>query len=274
MALSKVGRRMNDKSEKLKIAQSFGQAALTYHAEASLQKNCATKLLALLESWEVPSGVLLEIGCGTGFLTQELCDRFPNHPFQVTDLSAEMLHFCQAHLQIAPDRAPVSFRQMDGETLEGNERYGLIVANFVIQWFKHPVESLLGWLERLKPTGILCLAFPTCDSFPEWRQACESLQIPFTANSLPNSQFLIQALSKVSQDSYLQEEIFCTTHRNASDFFRGLKSIGASVNTSKQKSSVVEMKKLIRYWDGNVNKMGENNVLQVHHHVAFLLIQR
>ena len=261
---------MNDKSEKLKIAQSFGQAALTYHAQASLQQDCAAKLLALLELWEVPPGMVLEVGCGTGFLTQGLCDRFPHHPLQVTDLSADMLHFCQTHLQIAPDRAPVSFQQMDGEMLEQNERYGLIVANFVIQWFEQPVESLLGWLERLKPNGVLCLAFPTCDSFPEWRQVCETLQIPFTANLLPNPQNLIQALSKSSQDMYFQEEIFCTTHQNSSNFFKGLKSIGAGVNTSDQKLSLTEMKKLILSWD-DVEK---NHVLQVHHHVAFLLIRR
>jgi malonyl-CoA O-methyltransferase len=271
MDLSKVERRMNDQSEKLKIAQSFGQAALAYHVQASLQQDCAAKLLALLELCEVPPGVVLEVGCGTGFLTQRLCDRFPHHPLHITDLSADMLRFCQTHLQVAPDRAPVSFRQMDGEILEGHECYGLIVASFVIQWFKQPVESLLGWLERLKPNGILCLAFPTSDSFPEWRQVCESLQIPFTANFLPHPQLLTQALSRFSQDIYLQEEIFCTTHRNASDFFRGLKSIGASVNTSGQKLSAPEMKKLIKYWDRCIEKDG---VLQVHHHIAFLLIRR
>jgi malonyl-CoA O-methyltransferase len=262
---------MNDKSEKLKIAQSFGQAALTYHTQASLQQDCATKLLTLLELWEVPPGIVLEVGCGTGFLTQGLCDRFPHDPLHITDLSADMLHFCQAHLQIAPDRAPVSFQQMDGEMLEENECYGLIVASFVIQWFKQPVKSVLGWLERLKPDGILCLAFPTCGSFPEWHQVCKSLQIPFTANLLPDPQLLIQAFSKVSQESYLREEIFCTTHRNASDFFRGLKSIGASVNISGQKLSAAEMKKLIKYWDNYVEK---DSVLQVHHHIAFLLIRR
>ena len=271
MDWAEVRRGMNGKSEKLKIAQSYGQPALSYHAQASLQQDCAAKLLALLELWEVPPGVILEVGCGTGFLTQGLCDRFPHHPLQVTDLSADMLHFCQTHLQIAPDRAPVSFQQMDGEMLEENERYGLIVANFVIQWFKQPVESLLGWLERLKPSGILCLAFPTCDSFPEWRQVCESLQIPFTANLLPNPQTLIEALSKFSQDVYLQEEMFYTTHRNASDFFRGLKSIGAGINISGQKLSSPKMKNLIQYWDNCIEKDG---VLQVHHHIAFLLIRR
>jgi len=264
---------MNNELEKLKIAQSFGQAASTYHTQASLQEKCAAKLLALLDLWEIPLGAILEVGCGTGFLTQGLCDRFPHHPLHITDLSEEMLHFCQAHLQIAPDRAPVSFQQMDGEILEENERYGLIVANFVIQWFKQPVESLLSWLERLKPDGILCLAFPTCDSFPEWRQACEFLQIPFTANSLPDPHFLIQELSKVSQISYLQEEIFCTIHQNTSAFFRELKSIGASVNTSDQKLSIVEMKRLIQCWDNSVKKT-KKNVFHVHHHVAFLLIRR
>jgi malonyl-CoA O-methyltransferase len=262
---------MNNERDKLRIAQRFGQAAAIYHSQASLQQHCAMKLLEVLALWDVPPGQILEVGCGTGFLTQGLCDRFPQHSLQVTDLSAEMLDFCQAHLKI---RGAVSFQQMDGEKLETEETYGLIVASFVIQWFKQPVETLRLWLERLQPNGILCLAFPTCRSFPEWRQMCESLHIPFTANDLPNPQDLIEGLSKLVQDSYLQEEFFHTSHQDASDFFRGMKSIGAGVNTSGQQLSTAEMKRLIRYWNDVVKSDKPGSILQVHHHVAFLLLRR
>jgi malonyl-CoA O-methyltransferase len=264
---------MNSESNKLKIAQSFGQAASIYHTQASLQQDCARKLLQILDLWEVPAGKILEVGCGTGFLTQGLSDRFPYQPLQVTDLSADMLNFCQTHLQVAGDRAPISFQQMDGEMID-QETYGLIVASFVIQWFKQPVETLQLWLERLQPDGVLCLTFPTCHSFPEWRQVCDFLQIPFTANVLPHSQELVRALSKFSQDSYLQEEFFCTSHQDAGSFFRGMKSIGAGVNTSEQQLSVADMKRLICYWNNAVKKDKQDYVLQVHHHVAFLLIRR
>jgi malonyl-CoA O-methyltransferase len=259
--------------EKLKIAQSFGQAAATYHTQAALQQDCAAKLLALLDGWDVPAGEILEIGCGTGFLTQGLCDRFPCHPFQVTDLSAEMLHFCQKHLQIARDRVPVSFWQLDGERLEPEQRYSLIIANFVIQWFNQPVETLQLWLDCLKPNGILCLAFPTCHSFPEWRQQCEFLQIPFTANALPNPLTLKESLSNRCQNLSLQEEVFCTTHGGAIDFFRGLKAIGAGVNTRERSIAASELKRLIQHWDDSV-KQNQDSILHAHHHVAFLLIQR
>jgi malonyl-CoA O-methyltransferase len=272
MDTAKVGRSMNDRSDKIKIAQSFGQAAAIYHTQASLQQDCATKLLQILDLWEVPAGKILEVGCGTGFLTQGLCDRFPNHPLQVTDFSAEMLAFCQAHLQIGDDCAPVSFQQMDGEKLETEETYSLIIANFVIQWFTQPVETLRLWLKRLQPHGVLWLAFPTCHSFPEWREECEALQIPFTANELPDSQELVKALSSFSQDSYLQEVFLHTSHQDAGDFLRGLKAIGAGVNTSGQKLSAAEMKRLIRHWNNAVKD--HQGVLQVHHHVAFLLIRR
>jgi malonyl-CoA O-methyltransferase len=224
--------------------------------------------------WDVPLGQILEVGCGTGFLTQGLCDRFPQHPLQVTDLSIEMLQFCQEHLLIAGDRSPVSFRQMDGERIATDEYYSLITANFVIQWFKQPGEVLRLWLERLKPNGILCVAFPTCRSFPEWRQRCESLQIPFTANALPDPQMLKESLSTLSENLYLQEEVFCITHRNAIDFFRGLKAIGAGVNTGGQSISAAEMKRLIRCWDESVKEASEESILSVHHHVAFLVVRR
>jgi malonyl-CoA O-methyltransferase len=258
--------------DKLKIAQRFGQAAAIYHSQASLQRHCATKLLEVLDRWDVPPGQILEVGCGTGFLTQGLCDRFPQHPLRVTDLSAEMLDFCQTHLQTGS--GAVSFQQMDGEKLETEETYGLIVASFVIQWFRQPIETLRLWLERSQPNGILCLAFPTCHSFPEWRQMCEFLHIPFTANDLPNPQDLLKGLSKQVQDSYLLEEFFHTSHQDAGDFFRGMKSIGAGVNTSGQQLSASEMKRLIRHWNNTVKKDKPGSLLQVHHHVAFLLLRR
>jgi malonyl-CoA O-methyltransferase len=209
------------------------------------------------------------VGCGTGFLTQGLCDsiteqRFPHHPLQVTDLSADMLQFCQDHLHIDSRHAPISFQQMDGENITGT--YALIVASFVIQWFEQPVVSLRHWLERLEPNGVICLAFPTCHSFPEWKQACEHLQIPFTANLLPDPQILIQGLSSSIQKYYLKEVTVTTTHSDASEFFRDLKSIGAGFNTSGQKLSLTQMKKLIRY-------LNHSDVFQIQHHVAFLLIQ-
>jgi malonyl-CoA O-methyltransferase len=257
---------MQDESDKQRIAQSFGQAALTYHRNASLQQDCAVQLLEILAGWspELPLGVILEVGGGTGFLTQGLCDSFPHHPLQVTDLSADMLQFCQAHLQIESRHAPVSFQPMDGEKITGV--YALIVASFVIQWFQQPVVSLRHWLERLEPNGVICVAFPTCHSFPEWKQACDQLQIPFTANSLPDPQMLIQELSPSIQKYDLKEVTVTTTHRDASEFFRDLKSIGAGFNTSGQKLSLAQMKKLIRY----LNRSG---VFQIQHHVAFLLIQ-
>jgi malonyl-CoA O-methyltransferase len=262
---------MGNESDKQKIARSFGQAALTYHAIASLQQNCAVQLLDVLAEWstDLPLGAILEVGCGTGFLTQGLCDSFPHCPLHVTDLSIDMLRFCQDHLQLESRRAPVSFQQMDGENITG--RYALIVASFVIQWFEQPVISLQHWLERLEPNGVICVAFPTYRSFPEWRQACEDLQIPFTANSLPDPQMMIEALSSGIQKYYLKEVTVPTTHRDASEFFRDLKSIGAGFNTSGQKLSLAQMKRLIRCLDRDLDRSG---VFQVQHHVAFLLMRR
>jgi malonyl-CoA O-methyltransferase len=260
---------------KQKIAQSFGQAALTYHAHAQLQQDCAAQLLEILAEWstDLPLGTVLEVGCGTGFLTQGLSDR--NAPWNenrlsprlllATDLSSEMVQFCQSHL---PPCDFVSFQQMDGENITGT--HALIVASFVIQWFEQPGVALRGWLERLEAGGLIGLAFPTSRSFPEWRNVCDRLQIPFTANSLPNPQDLIQELSANAQIFCLKEMILTTTHRNATDFFRDLKSIGAGVNTAGQTLSLGQMKKLIQAWDS----LNHSGVCVVQHHVVFWVIGR
>jgi malonyl-CoA O-methyltransferase len=254
--------------DKQKVARSFGQAASSYHDNAILQQNCAQQLLEILEPWvlDLPDGDVLEVGCGTGFLTQGLGDRFPDRSILATDIAAEMVQFSQSCL--AP-YDQISFQQMDGERITG--KYALIVSNFVIQWFAQPEVTLRCWLEHLEPNGLIALAFPAAGSFPEWQDLCDRLQIPFTANDLPDAQALIKALSAEAKILYCEEIMLTTTHRNASDFLRGLKAIGAGVTTSGKALSLAQMKKLVQTWD---NRLKPSEACVVHYHVAFWVIQR
>jgi malonyl-CoA O-methyltransferase len=257
--------------DKQEIARSFGQSALSYHANATLQQDCAAKLLEIVAPWIPPAGAVLEVGCGTGFLTRGLGDRFPDRAILATDLSGEMVQFCHSHLchSHLPSHNNISFQQMDGENITG--KYALILSSFAIQWFEQPRETLRHWLKHLEPSGIVGLAFPTGDSFPEWRELCDRLQIPFTGNALPDVHTLLQDLSPEIRVFYSQEIILTTIHRNAADFFRSLKAIGAGMNTSGQMLTPKQMKKLLQTWDQQLKSL-EHCV--VHHHVAFLIIGR
>ena len=254
-------------SLKTEIAIQFGRSSTHYHSQAALQKTCADRLLSLLDFHTVPEGKILEIGCGTGFITQGLVDRFFNRSLEITDLSAQMLSFCQANLDVSELKKSISFRQLDGENLD-EDTYALIVAGFVVQWFQNPADGIQQLLKHLQPDGLLLISFPSGDSFAEWQAICQQLSLPFTANPLPDPQLLQQI--KIDGDRlHVETESIGTKFSSAADFFRSLKAIGAGINTTGKQLSRSQMKQLIQAWDRQ-----SSGAIEVHHHVVYGLMQR
>jgi malonyl-CoA O-methyltransferase len=263
------------RDSKQAIAHQFGQATATYHAQAQMQKVCAKELFTYLpDPLALPAGVILEIGCGTGFITQELIYRFPDRALEITDLSPKMLQFCQANLQIpVPQKDAISFRQMDGEAIAAfsptASPYALIVSGFAIQWFQDPVNSLRQWLSQLQLGGLLLISLPTRQSFPEWRQICLDLNLPFTANPLPDIEEIVAALAQESRSHQVCEQTIHLNFENAADFFKSLKAIGAGISQTGKQLSLPQMRQLIQYWNQQTHHQ-----ITVQFHVAFGVFQR
>lgn len=256
---------------KQRIADNFGRAATTYHQQADLQRQGAQKLLALMtaDTIQLPQGVILEIGCGTGFMTQGLIQAFPQHPLKITDLSLEMLHFCQSRLGVSEaQQALVQFEQLDGEQLPTTQFYAAIVSSFVFQWFQDPIHSLHRLIAQLQPGGYLFLSFPTAESFPEWRAICDQLQLPCTMHPLPQIDLILQTLPGNVQLRTAKTVHYTTTHCNAADFLKSMKAIGAGLNPTQPSLTSRQLKQLIQVWDV------QSNPFQIQHCIAFWVIQR
>ncbi len=258
---------------KQQVADCFGQAAQAYASQAQLQKDCAAILIDLLQDWQpkLPEGELLEIGCGTGFVTEKLIYCFPSRSIQVTDLSKEMLEFCRSRLEIPiAQKALIQFQQSDGEAISPPAMpYALIVSGFVIQWFRHPTQSLLHLLKQLQPGGILLISLPTAQSFPEWQKICEDLNLPFTANPLPDPATITNALAPMTQAHQTIEKMLPLQFSSAAEFLRSFKAIGAQASQTGKQLSVQQMRRLIQAWDAR--SAGE---VTVHCHAYFGVFQR
>ncbi|NJL22731.1 MAG: methyltransferase domain-containing protein [Leptolyngbyaceae cyanobacterium SM1_3_5] len=246
---------------KAKIANEFGRSPATYHQQAALQKLYADRLFSLLDDQSIPAGKILEIGCGTGFLTQKLVDRFGDRSLLITDLSSKMLTFCQQNLDRTQLKVPIEFQQLDGEFLDSQERYALIMAGFVVQWFQS-IASIQRLIDRLKLGGLLLISYPSYESFPEWRAICQELNLPFTVNLLPDADLLKQF------GAVYQTETIATSFPSAADFFRSMKAIGAGFNTTGKQLTRSQMKRLIQVWDAR------SSDVTVSHQIVYGVIER
>lgn len=247
----------------------FDDSASYYHKNATVQQEVAERLVASLDPWKdtLPQGPVVELGCGTGFLSRGLARLFPNRDLVFSDRSQSMLNRCREY--VAP-REGLHFEQWDAEQVTvDNPTYALTASSFAAQWFQDPAHTLGQWLEVTKPGGLLLAAFPGSESFPEWRKHAEALGLPFTRNDLPDTEEMVIKLSSDHTQVDYYEDTISQTFKRAGDFFRHLKKLGAGRQLQGRHLTPREMKLLIRHWDAS-----SEGVITVSYHVVFLAVKR
>lgn len=93
---------------------------------------------------------ILELGCGSGNLSQLLCSRFPEARIQLVDFSAKLIEQCRSRL---PEDATVEFLQEDFRSLAfAPGSFSLVVSTISLHHLTHSEKAELfgnvfGWLE-------------------------------------------------------------------------------------------------------------------------------
>jgi malonyl-CoA O-methyltransferase len=253
------------------IKEKFSNVCEVYEYEAALQKGTAERLGASLQPWRLtlPEGPVLEIGAGTGFLTAGLTKLLPEREITVTDISDEMVAFCKNKLsEISSDN--LVFKQLDAELFKPQpDTYALIAGNFVAQWFRDPSRTLARLAEGLKPGGLLLMAFPGSDTFPEWKQRCRELGLPYTGNKLPDTEEMVIKLSMGPARVDFYEDSRTVQFPDVLTFFQYLKRIGATSKLHDKQLTAKQLKLLINNW--NREEPGDINITW---HLVFLALKK
>jgi malonyl-CoA O-methyltransferase len=191
---------------KKKIADAFDKGAPNYDWAALTQREVAEKLINFLPD-KAPRNIL-EIGCGTGFLTKMLLQKYPQTQLTAIDISEKMIEKCKSKFPF------ITFEKADGETYEPAEKFDLIISNMSVQWFENPNEGLHRLKDFLNPNGTLLFSTLGKNNFKEWKQVLKELDISNNDKN-PNYDFIIDEENKHSM------------YQDAFDFVKNLKEIGA-----------------------------------------------
>lgn len=213
------------------VADRFGKAAQTYNDYADVQERSAVLLAEDLQkiSQRVPSGPILEIGCGTGFFSQKLVEQFGQRKILLSDISPEMVKVCRSRIQ-SPQ---VKFAVLDAETSPSwPTQFALIASAFGAQWFKDLSTTFDGIYNSLLPGGYFVFSVPTNESFPEWKALCKGGDLTYTGNHLPNETKFKAFWSQRTNTFELRTQKLQAKYESSIEFFRALKSIGATTSTS------------------------------------------
>lgn len=211
---------MNDFSQR--VAARFDAAAASYDAHSGAQRHAAQRLVERLVPLNLPPRPrVLEIGCGTGHLTELLALHLPGANILATDLAPAMVAACRERLGA---QAHLAFAVMDGRQPTVGGPFDLICGNLVAQWFDDLPAACARLAACLAPRGALALSLLGPDTFREWRAAHARLGLVSGTRALPSARECRAALPGATR---VEREHWQDAPADALAFLRSLRAIGA-----------------------------------------------
>lgn len=207
------------------VARSFSRAAETYDSVAELQREVGTNLLqrGLLPD-DVEEGVVVDLGCGTGYFYPALRSLYPRAQLLGVDLASGMVEHA-AHKHDGGN-----WLCGDAENLPlADDSVALFFSSLTIQWCEN-FGALFSEIYRvLKPGGWLVYNTLGPDTLHELRGAWERVDNCVHVNRFADWQRLSQSMqwAGFAEVPAVDEEIQVLEYDSLRELTRELKSLGA-----------------------------------------------
>jgi malonyl-CoA O-methyltransferase len=206
---------MNSDPANASIVAAFDAAAQSYDALTQVQREVASALVARAAAEFSEPRAILDLGAGTGHVTELALRQWPQAELTALDAAPAMLARLRAKFpQVATIRR-------DAARLDGVGRHDLILSSMMLHWLDAPRDALAHWRGHLAPGGLLCVAVPVEGSLGAWRDFTRSAGIEDGLWTFPPEDFAkgLGATIEISD--------FPAEYSDAKAFLRTLKGAGA-----------------------------------------------
>jgi len=270
--------------DKQQVKFHFSKNASNYNQYAHVQKEMKDILIKFMlqnNEDDIEIRNILEIGCGTGYLTHALTEIFPSAHITAVDIAPGMI----VEIKSKFTNNSVDFICGDIEEIKLNNTYDLIISNAAFQWFNHMPITLKKLHTALNPNGMLC--FSTFGEYT-FRELNECFNKTKQALSIKESIYSGQPFYSLNELTTLCENVIKTNvsdeetlvkskeifeyeyFDNCKDFFYSIKKTGANnSNKDNRSTSPTFIKKVIALYNENFQ---ENNKVKATYHCLFLKI--
>jgi malonyl-CoA O-methyltransferase len=140
---------------KERIRTNFDNAAVNYDRYASVQQKSAQVLFELIKANNISPKRVIDVGCGTGFLSAKLINEFTDADFILNDLSPNMLEIAKSKFtrckRVAYQLADAEDKSFDQQGID------LISSNLSLQWFSNPKRGIANLWKQTECFLNVCL---------------------------------------------------------------------------------------------------------------------
>ncbi len=221
------------------ILKNFDKACNSYNSEATIQDLIAKQLAKECFNHQIPPGLWLDLGTGTGLLADALEKLNKDQSVIRVDGSLMMLkHHSRDH--------SVRLWDLNLGLPNISEPPVLIASSFALHWLNNPQARLQEWFSVLKPGGLLALALPVHGSFPEWHEAAALSNVQCTAMDFPSQQAIINTFP-VECIRYQKTEKITQSANGVTPLLKPFIKIGAQA-THHKPLKISEWRRLQKAW--------------------------
>lgn len=241
---------MSKPVNRTRVQRAFSLASASYDQHAALQREIGNRLIAHMEFAKIRPRRILDIGCGTGFLTRLLRARFRRAEIIALDLSHAMTRTAkQASARRLPWQGRTRFVTADACALPlGNETCDLVCSNLVMQWVPEPMRMMREMRRVLAPGGLMLFSTFGRRTLSELRQSLATVA-PNHRGVLPFADImeLGDALAALPVELPVTDaDLFTLTYPDTRALLRELKSLGASASAIDKRRGGLYGRRLIR----------------------------
>ena len=239
--------------EKIKVRRSFSAASATYDSAAELQRSVGKALLGTIDT-ALLSGTILDLGCGTGFLTGELLGCTPCNPLQsviALDIAWSMLQTTRNKLN---HQEIVRYICADAEHLPvAGHTIDQIFSNLALQWCRHLDVVFADSKRVLKTGGRLVFSTFGPATLQELKAAWATVDDYNHVNAFYSGQQLRDFLQQAGfKDIRLESRLYTSRYDSVLALMRELKQLGAHnviVGRNRQITSKSAMQRMIAAYE-------------------------
>lgn len=147
------------------VKQRFDRVAKTYDDYALIAKDVAQRLLSRLQAIKIEPQHIVDLGCGTGVMTQLLESQYPDVKVTGIDLSQNMLNEFKKKHQWITHCTAASVLPFPDKTVD------LVVSSLMLPWVENSEQVFKEVRRVLKDDAIFVYSTFGPDTFTEFRQA-------------------------------------------------------------------------------------------------------